>query len=944
MAEAGASAAETKTIPELIICSPYTAPGEHWRYVRESQSFRREPTRRPAGYVKATPNAQGVNDPGVFVPLPLVNQIRERVAAWRDAGYAGVTGTTRRLLEHWLDPEQRPSNRRLFFCQLEAIETLIWLAEAPAAARQGVNVPGDGGAFLRYCSKMATGTGKTAVMAMLIAWQALNKVAAPQDKRFSKNFLVVAPGLTVKSRLQVLVPAGAGNFYAEFELVPAGLRDQLRQARVLIHNWHALAPLDPAAGPRVRKLGPESDEAYATRVLGPLAAARRWVVINDEAHHAWRKPAGTGTRGIGKDEIEEATVWVGGLDRIHQRRQITACYDLTATPFAPGGGAAGEESLYGWVVSDFGLNDAIESGLVKTPRVVVRDDGKAMPREFRSRLYHVYNDPEVKDDLNRKALPEEPLPPLVLNAYLLLGRDWEETRKRWKKAGARTPPVLITVANRTETAARIERAFARKRMPLGELTELCAPGRMLHIDSRVLAQAEAQSEAAEEDKQTDLFVPVPDDDAAPAKRLTRQEQAERLRRQVDTIGHPGEPGEQIQNVISVGMLSEGWDARTVTHILGLRAFTSQLLCEQVVGRGLRRTEYDVDPASGRFRAEYVNIFGVPFSFLPHEGGEDLVAPPAAPQTRIEALAERAQLAIAWPNVVRVNHELGPHLRLDAAKLRPLFLDSAETTTVAELAPVVEGKPHLAQWSRIELEDFAQRFRMQKLIFEAAASLHDQFQSGWHGGRELLLAQLVALVEEFMRSGAVVIEPELLATDELTRRLVMALHIPKVVQHVRDAVICDNTERLALEFDPERPLRSTGDMPAWHTSRPCHPTERSQINFCVFDSGWEATEAFALERDPQVAAWAKNDHLGFEVIYSFAGVTRKYRPDFLVRLRSGATAVLEVKGREDAEARAKRAALAEWVRGVNADGRFGRWTEAVSRHPKDLAAVLAAAAH
>lgn len=495
MADA-AAAAGTRTIPELIVSSPYEAPVTHWAYRHETRLFYLEPGRRRAGYVKATPNRHGHDDPGIFVELPLVNQVRERVEEWRAKDYPGASGTTRRLLEHWRDAEQRPSDRRLFFCQIEAIETLIWLAEAPAAMRQGVKVPRDGGAFRRYCSKMATGTGKTTVMAMLIAWQTLNKVAQPQDARYSKYFLIVAPGLTVKSRLQVLLPAGAENFYSRFELVPGGMMDQLRQARILIHNWHLLAPLDPQAGPKVRKLGAESDEAYAKRVLGEYVRGQNFVVINDEAHHAWRVPAKVALKGVGKEEIEEATQWVGGLDRIHARRNILACYDLTATPFAPTGRGSGEETLFGWIVSDFGLNDAVESGLVKTPRVVVRDDGSPMPKGFLSRLYHIYNDADVKDDLNRKAAAHEALPKLVENGYFLLGKDWLETRKRWRKARLKTPPVMITVANRTETAARVQYAFAHGKIPIAEL---CEPERILHIDSRVLAKAEAREEATQGD-------------------------------------------------------------------------------------------------------------------------------------------------------------------------------------------------------------------------------------------------------------------------------------------------------------------------------------------------------------------------------------------------------------------------------------------------------------
>jgi type III restriction enzyme len=409
------------TIDQLIINSPYEEPSSHWRYNRQTRTFSREAGRRSAGYVVATPGSKSFDDPGLFVELPLVNQIRPRVRAWREAGYPGVTGITKRLLTHWQDPEERV-HRRFFFCQLEAIETLIWLTEAAPAERQGLVIPGDGGPFSRLCAKMATGSGKTIVMAMLIAWHILNKVTYPQDKRFCKNIFVVAPGLTVKNRLQVLIPAGPGNYYDEFNIVPAGLWDKLRQGNVLIRNWHALAwdtEEQLAKKKSVDKRGAKSDEAYVREVLGEMATARNLVVINDEAHHAWRVPAESKVKGITKADIEEATKWIGGLDRIHRARGVLTCYDLSATPFVPSGKQGSEEALFSWIVSDFGLNDAIEAGLVKTPRVVVRDDGK-LTKDYKSRLYHIYMDAEVKDDLNRKAEEQEPLPDLVVNGYYLV--------------------------------------------------------------------------------------------------------------------------------------------------------------------------------------------------------------------------------------------------------------------------------------------------------------------------------------------------------------------------------------------------------------------------------------------------------------------------------------------------------------------------------------------
>ncbi len=921
-------------IDHLIINSPFVEPTRHWSYHRETRSFTLKNGRRPAGYVRASEHSKAFDDPGVFIDLPLVNQVRSRVGPWRQAGYPGVTGITKRLLEHWHDPEQRDSAHRLFFCSLEAMETLIWLTEASSADRQGIEIPGDGGPFPRLCCKMATGSGKTILMAMLIAWQVLNKMAYPQDTRFSKHVFVVAPGLTVKSRLQVLMSAGDGNYYDEFNLVPSGLTDRLRQGKVLIRNWHALMPLDPDAGPKVVKKGAESDEAFTRRVLGEMSSAQKFVVINDEAHHAWRVPPKSTIKGVPKEDIEEATQWIGGLDRLHKTRGLLACFDCSATPFAPTGRVSGEETLFGWIVSDFGLNDAIESGLVKTPRVVVRDDG-TLSKEYKSRLYHIYMDDEVKGDLTRKAESHEPLPDLVTEGYALLGKDWLETAKRWKKAGFATPPVMITVANRTETAARVHYAFAHGKIHIDELKDV---EKILHIDSKVLEKAEAHEEVSE----IEISLANGDEDEAnetQTKKLSKKDQAELLRLKVDTVGKVGKPGESIQKVISVGMLSEGWDAKTVTHIMGLRAFSSQLLCEQVVGRGLRRTSYEVNPQTGLFEPEYVNIFGVPFTFLPHEGGDGPPPPPLAPPTRIEPLPERKAFEIAWPNVIRIDHEYRPSLTLDLSKVKPLELNANNTRTLAELAPVVEGKPDVSRLTGIDLEELGHKFRLQKIIFETARDVFDLMKPTWKGNREMLLAQLIRLVESCMASGKIMILPPLFNQDDLRRRIVLTLNMTKLVQHMWEAIRFENTLTLVPVFDTERPIRSTGDMRTWFTRKPCEHTKRSHINLCVFDSTWEASETFELDRNKNVLTWVKNDHLGFEIIYVSKGVVRKYRPDFLIRLTNGTMLVLEVKGQDSQEHRTKREFLDEWTKAVNSHGGFGFWDWAVSRDPKDIGGIL-----
>jgi len=923
-----------ETIDRLIINSPYEEPTRYWSYNPETRDFILKEGRRPAGYLIASERSRSYDDPGEFRQIDLVNAIRPRIKAWREAGYPGVTGITRQLLQYWNDPSER-DDRRFFFCQLEAIETLIWLTEAPDSERVGITVPCDEGTFKRICNKMATGSGKTVVMAMLIAWQVLNKVTYPQDPRFSKYVFVVAPGLTVKSRLQVLLPDNPGNYYDEFSIIPPGLNEKLRQGKVLVENWHTLAWDDAerlAKRRSVDKRGPKSNEAYARGVLGELSRANNLVVINDEAHHAWRVPAESKIKGITRDELTEATIWVQGLDRIHTARNILCCYDFTATPFAPSGKKSTEEALFDWIVSDFSLNDAIESGLVKTPRIVIRDD--SINPEYRSRLYHIYNDPEVKDNLNRRAEEHEPLPQLVTNAYYLLGKDWEVTLRHWQERGIPTPPVMITVTNRTETAARIKYAFHHKKI---DIDPLCDPERLLHIDSKVLDKAESQSEPI-------ILATMPDEEEendGQGRAKSQKETAELLRQMVDTVGQPGRPGAGVQNVISVGMLSEGWDAKTVTHIMGLRAFTSQLLCEQVVGRGLRRTSYEVNPESGLFEAEYVNIFGVPFTFLPHESEEGHVPKPPTPRVRVEPDPEKQRHEIKWPNIVRIEHAYRPHLTLDPKTVEPLTIDASRIVKLAELSPVIDGKPDVTKISTIDLEKLAQENRYQRIVFKTASDVYDQMKPTWEASKEYLLAQLIPIIEKFIHSDRIVISPQFYAQDDLRRRIVLTLSMQTIVQHIWQAIRKENTTFINPVFDRERPIRSTGEMRTWYTAKPCERTQKSHINVCVFDSTWEATEAFELDRNENVESWVKNDHLGFDVLYIFEGIVKKYRPDFIIRLKNGTHLVLETKGQDTQQDKTKRQFLKEWIDAVNDHGGFGRWASAVSFDTGDIRGIIEA---
>jgi type III restriction enzyme len=922
----------------LVINSPYERPKQHLRYIREIRKFELVDGRRPAGYIVASEASASFDDPGIFVPLELVKRIRERVDIWRNESYPGITSITKQLLEHWKNPDRE---RKLFFCQIEAIETLIWLIEGPESEKQGIQIKGDGSPFPRLCSKMATGSGKTIVMAMLIAWQVINKATYPKDTRFSKNALVIAPGHTVKNRLKVLDPFNPENYYQAFDVVPSDMFDKLRQGQIKIVNWQKLSwETEEQIAKRkiVDKRGAKSDEAYTREVLGELANAKNILVINDEAHHAWR----VNPEAIGKytrerdlrDSAEEATVWIGGLDRIHKTRGILRCHDFSATPFYPSGKKVTEEELFSWIVSDFGLNDAIESGLVKTPRVVIRDDGR-LTKKMKSRFYHIYDDPEVKSDITRQAEQTEPLPDLVTNAYYYLGLDWLETLKKWqgKIPPAETPPVMITVCNRTETAARIEYAFNRGKIRIDELKN---SETTLRIDSKVLKEAESKERVPD-----GLDVDESEDDQS--EHLTQEDFAEQLRLKVDTVGKVGHPGEKLRNVISVGMLSEGWDAKTVTHIMGLRAFTSQLLCEQVVGRGLRRTSYDVDPETGLFAAEYVNIFGIPFTFLPHEAGEDVPPPPPKPKTRIFADDTKIEYEITWPNVVRINHLYTPKLTLDISKTKRIELRPEETPLRAELAPFIEGKPDATKLVEINLasdqvEQLLRVLRKQRLIFEISRDIYEQVQPNWPGNREYLLMQLVRIVEDFIDSKKILIH-SLDYQEDLKRRLLILLNMNKIVQHIFNAIRFENTQKLVPVFNKEIPLKSTSNMMTWYTSRPCELTKRSHISHVVFDSTWEASEAFELDRNQYVVAWTKNDHLGFVIGYVFRGVIHKFYPDFLIRLSNRKMLILEVKGKDDQQNKTKREYLNEWVTAINSDGRFGKWSWAVSFRTSDIKDIL-----
>ncbi|MBC7109283.1 MAG: DEAD/DEAH box helicase family protein, partial [Methanomassiliicoccales archaeon] len=687
-----------------IINSPFEEPARYWAY-EAGQPVLKE-GRRPAGYyLKArTRGPQPSLLEEEFVPMDLVNTIRQRVKEWREKGYPGVTPITRQLLNHWNNPERE---RKLFFCQREAAETLIWLVEASPAEKQGIVIPKDNG-LTRYACKMATGSGKTVVMAMVIAWQVLNKLANPQDRRFSDAVLVVCPNLTIRERLQVLLPWKHGNYYEKFDLLPRGLMERLQQGKFQITNWHLFQPKDDSRSRSVVQRGVESDTAFCRRVLKELGNKQNILVINDEAHHAYRPaPLPEEVKAqLSPEEIEEreeATVWISGLDKINAVRGINFCADFSATPFYIKGSGYEEGTPFPWIVSDFGLVDAIESGIVKIPRVPVDDNtGALIPKYFRL-WEHIQKQLSASErqTARRRAKPESVLREAE-GALATLAAEWKKTFEAFQQNGSPVPPVLIVVCDNTNLAKVVHEHIASGKV-LSELQNRDDEVVTLRIDTKLLKEAESAVEGE-----------------------TKQQATERLRKTVDTIGKTeweGEgdpPGKNIRCVVSVGMLNEGWDAQNVTQILGLRAFTSQLLCEQVVGRGLRRLNYD-----DFSEPEYVDVYGVPFEVIPVKKKPIGRTEVQKVSTLVRALPERKHLEITFPRVEGYVFDVRQRIRVSWENVPYLVIDPAVEPTEVVAKPAVGyriGRPDLLSPGPEVIHDrnpFHREKRLQASVYEIA---------------------------------------------------------------------------------------------------------------------------------------------------------------------------------------------------------------------------------
>lgn len=913
-----------------IINDPFAEPVRHYDFSGETPTLRTG--RRSAGYVRGNRAQVRSLAQQDVIPLDLVQTIRERVKAWREQGYPGVTRVTAELLRHWNAPDRE---RRLFFAQIEAAETAIWLVEAAPTAKAGIDVPKDGGHFLRYCLKLATGSGKTTVMAMLIAWSVLNKVQRRQDRRFSDAVLIVAPNLTVKQRLHVLLPSAANNYYLRFDLLPPALLPQLGQGKFFITNWHLFQLQDDTGTRGVVQLGRESARAFCTRVLRDLGPKGNILVINDEAHHAYRiryneEPpllqalgGGVGVKrkvradGRESDENKEATVWVGGLDLIHRVRGINLCLDLSATPYYISGSGREEGTPFEWIVSDFGLVDAIESGLVKVPRIPIDDNsGDVRPRYFNLWEHIKISLPKktTKGDQTGDALLQILIG--VEGALATLASEWKKTLDTWQAAGRATPPVLIVVCNDTATAHVIHTYIAEGRLLPALKNTADAHEVTIRIDSRLLDQAESRNEGE-----------------------SRADAAERLRDVLATVGKVGEAGEHIRCVVSVGMLTEGWDAQTVTHILGLRAFTSQLLCEQVVGRGLRRSNYD-----DLSQAEFVDVYGIPFQAIPVQEVKSITVKPPPDIRTVRALSERDALTITFPRVTGYLTDIREQVTADVASLPTLKITpTAEPTQVTASAPVGQLAGIMAVSPSVmhERSSYYRVHRLQTTCFRIAAQIVKDFHHD--ANRQQLFPQMLRFVNEFI---ATKID---LSDEARIEDVALAKYQSEIAERIRTVlrpVMPVGTPPLLPILDSYRPQGTTADV-VFATTRKVWATTHSHVSHVVLESNWEKRAAQILEQQPNVVCYVRNYKLDLTIPYRFAEANHLYIPDFIVVLTNDPAAanapqmklILEIKGEEDERDRAKAAGAVRWCAAVNYTGQWGHWHYEVCRDVDSLRGKL-----
>ena len=976
-----------------VLNSPYECPSRHWELDETGQPTQKIiESRRQAEFITPIPkpkkrkgsSAQQATlvfdksakklqtDSQQYDLTEIINGVRRQVDRWRkipDQRQWQVTPETARLLQHWR--HHRFSDIQPFFCQIEAVETAIWLTEvAPRTGRAGkrfldhlANANNDANPDLqRLALKLATGTGKTTVMAMLIVWQTINAVRRPQSHRFTRGFLVVTPGITIKDRLRVLQPNDPDSYYRSRELVPSDMLPDLEKAKIVITNYHAFKlreRLELSKGGRSLLQGRgetlttlETEGQMLQRVMPELMGVKNILVLNDEAHHCYREKPGEGEEGALKGEdrkeaqknTEAARLWISGLETVGEKLGISQVMDLSATPFFLRGSGYSEGTLFHWTMCDFSLMDAIECGIVKLPRVPVADNipGGDMPK-FRNLWEHIRTNMPKKGRGKSKHLDPLSLPVELQTALEALYGHYRKIFTLMEKARIDVPPCFIVVCNNTSTSKLVydyisgfhrenddgSTTFENGRLKLfrnfDEDGNRHPRPRTLLIDSQQLESGDALDKnfrkiAADEIERFRREIIERTGDRHQAEKISDQDL---LREVMNTVGKPGRLGDSIRCVVSVSMLTEGWDANTVSHVLGVRAFGTQLLCEQVVGRALRRQSYDLNE-DGLFDVEYADVLGIPFDFT----AKPVVVAPPPPRETVHVRAmrpERDALEIRFPRVAGYRVEL-PEERLSA---------EFNEDSVLELTPDLVG-PSITTNQGIIGEGVdlnlvhTNDLRSSTLLFHLTQRLlYTKWRDPGQEPKLHLFGELKRITRQWL-DGCLVCKgstyPAQLMYQELAdiacERITAAITRKESRSRPVKAVL-----------DPYNPVGSTThvNFNTTRTSRYETDARRCHINWVVLDSDWEAEFCRVAESHPRVKAYVKNHNLGLEVPYRYASETRTYIPDFIVLVNDGhgdddlLHLIVEIKGYRREDAKEKKTTMdTYWVPGVNNHGNYGRW--------------------
>ncbi|TAJ10795.1 MAG: type III restriction endonuclease subunit R [Nitrospirae bacterium] len=1033
--------AQSYEVPEPILNPPYSEPAKYWN-LEEGRAPVKMTGRRPAGYFYRDPripaeSGDGEHEArGQWMPLTLVNLIRERMGAWRLQGYPGVSRTTLELVNYW---QREGRQHRLFFAQREAAETIIFLTEARADFLQGILVPRDEPSadrqaegyrgFLRYACKMATGSGKTTVMGMLAAWSILNKVNDRSDARFSDVVLVVCPNVTIRSRLGELDPRhGEASLYRTRDLVPSHLMADLVQGRVLMTNWHVFEPQIVQVGgtsAKVTKAGVptrvretitigakkttargkryltlddltrqaaagliqvvkeerdhdgtikkvvvestkyvESDTALVERVLGrDIGGKQNLLVFNDEAHHAYRIKQAEPDEGdedeSDDDDFEEffkeATVWVEGLDRIDKLRSINFCLDLSATPYFLGRVGQDTNKTFPWVVSDFGLTDAIESGLVKIPQLAVRDTtGSEIPGYFNIWRW-ILKQLTPAERGGKKASPKpEAILKWAHTPIAILSGFWDVLRKEWESTkDDPRPPVFIVVCKNTKIAKVIFDWLAKNEPPSGipplgldAFTNHNGFDRTIRVDSKVVQETDTGEAKNDESRWMRLTLDTVGKRTWPSDRQERPiypEGFEELANKLERPLHP--PGRDVRCIVSVAMLTEGWDCNTVTHIIGLRPFMSQLLCEQVVGRGLRRASYSDFTEDGRLVEEVAKVFGVPFEVIPFKENKGQ-ATPQPKRHHVHAIPEKAVFEIRFPRVEGYQQAIRNRVMVDWKTVPTLRLDPNKIPNEVELKaalPTNRGRPSLTGPGKIEsvdLNPFRSGKRLQELAFDLARDVTRGYvaQPSCQAPAHVLFPQIVRIVQQYLQEKIEPVPPANVLDVFLSPYYGWVIEV-LVAHGIRPDVTQGEIPEVP-RYETSRGPGTTSEVDFW-TSRDVREVVKSHLNYVVADTKqWEQAAAYHIDRHSAVEAFAKNAGLGFAIPYLHNGQMHDYVPDFLIRLKTEPASylILETKGYDPLE-EVKRAAAERWVAAVNADGTYGRWQYAIAKKVSDIPEII-----